>query len=225
MPVTITRKALNGFAVGAAVAIALSACSPSDGAENTSSTDSNSPSSQGSQSATSKESSTAASPTTKSASPTPVAASSNGPAKNWPVPKMPAAAKKHTLEGAGAFSKYYFDLLEYTTWTNDSKQVAAISTSDCVVCRENIIQPANLNQKEGGWNVGGDYSPTIASAQGDGPDRVWVAFKFVQKARTVFDSKGQISTEYVATKKPRVGSFSLLWSDGWKLDSVDLTDS
>ncbi|MGP5194532.1 DUF6318 family protein [Arthrobacter rhombi] len=138
---------------------------------------------------------------------------------------MPAKAKKHDLEGAGAFTRYYFDLLEYTTWTNDSEQLAAVSTTACVICRENVIEPAKLNQKEGGWNVGGAYSPQIASSQSDGPNRVWVTFKFTQEARTVFDSKGAISTEYLATKTPRAGSFSLVWSDGWKLDSVDLTKS
>lgn len=217
MPVTITRRTRGGFAVAAVVALALSACSPSNGSE-----DPSSPST-GSSSAVANGSSAA--PTSKSASPTPVPASSKGPAKNWPVPKMPEAAKEHSLKGAGAFSEYYFELIGYTTQTNNSKQLAQVSTSSCKVCNENIIEPSKQNQQAGGWNAGGEYNPTISSAQEDGPNSVWVTFQFTQEARTVFNSDGQVSEKYAATENPRAGSFTLLWDNGWKLDSVDLTAS
>lgn len=138
---------------------------------------------------------------------------------------MPAAAKKHTLKGAGAFSEYYFELIGYTTQTNDSSPLAKVSTSSCEVCNENIIQPSKLNQNDGGWNVGGDYAPKISSAQKEGSNSVWVAFQFTQDARTVFNSDGKIFEKYAATKTPRAGSFTLVWQNGWKLDSVDLAAS
>lgn len=222
MPLTIVRKALSGFAVGAAIAITLSACSPSDGAENkspsgtTPSSSSASPSPAGS---------AAASPTTKSASPTPVAASSDGPAKNWPVPKMPAAAKKHDLEGAAAFSKYYFELIEYTSITTKTSPISRVSLSTCTACQENLIVPSDLNRKNKTWNSGGAYSPTITAAQNSKAGHTTVAFKYEQDKRVVYDSKGKINAVYDPTVEPVYGTFRLVWKAGWKMQSIDIIES
>lgn len=225
MPVTIARKTLSRFAVGAAIVIALSACSPTDGAETTASRDDESSSSPATQSTGDKDSSTAASPTTKSSSPTPIAASSDGPAKNWPVPKMPAKAKKHDLEGAAEFTKYYFELIEYTSVTNESKPISKVSSSDCELCDEAIIEPAKHNKEKGGWNTGGAFDLSISSAQKEGPDEVWVSFTYLQAGGQVYDPDKTVRTTLEETSTPVVGSFFLGWKDGWRVNSVEFPES
>ncbi|MDN5813691.1 MAG: DUF6318 family protein [Micrococcaceae bacterium] len=225
MPLTIARKALSGFAVGAAVAIALSACSPSDGAENRSPSGTTPASSSASPSVAGKDGSAASSPTTKSASPTPIAASSDGPAKNWPVPKMPAAAKKHDLEGAAAFTEYYFDLIEYTSVTNESKPISKVSSPECQLCHASIIDPAISNKKSGGWNTGGAFKLSVSSAQKEGPNEVWVSFNYIQAGGLVYDPDKTVRTTLEKTPKPVVGSFFLGWDDGWRVNSVEFPKS
>lgn len=225
MPVTIARKALSRFAVGAAIAIALSACSPTDGAETTASGDDESSSSPATQSTGDKDSSTAASPTTKSSSPTPIAATSDGPAKNWPVPKMPAKAKKHDLEGAAEFTKYYFELIEYTAITNESGAIDKVSTPKCELCQNDIIEPAKNNKKNGGWSTGGKFHPNISSAQKEGPNEVWVAFKYMQDDSYVYDPDKVLNRILHETPKPVVGSFFLEWKQGWQVNSVEIATS
>lgn len=217
MPATNTHRTRSYFAVAAALALALSACSPSDGSNQK---PASSPTSSGSSSA-SGSSTKAASPTPQSASPTPIAASSKGPAKNWPVPEMPPAAKKKTLKGAAAFAEYYFELIEYTAVTNDPAPIAKASSSDCDLCQDDIIKPAKANKKSGGWSTGGKFRPTISSAQREGSE-VWVAFKYLQEESRVYDPDKVLNRILHETPEPVVGSFFLEWKDGWQVNSVEI---
>ncbi|MGP5164576.1 DUF6318 family protein [Arthrobacter rhombi] len=222
MPVTIARKTLSRFAVGVAIAIALSACSASDGAETTNSSDDKSPSAPASPSTGNKDSSTAASPTTESASPTPIAASSDGPAKNWPVPKMPAKAKKKTLKGAAAFAEYYFSLIEYTSTTTKTGPIKRHTLSACSSCQDDIIAPSDHNRKNHAWNAGGTYNPTITAAQDSKAGYIAVAFRYMQSKRTVYDAAGKINEVYDPTEEPVYGTFRVTWDGGWKLQAIDI---
>lgn len=225
MPVTIARKALSGFAAATAVAMSLSACSPSDGADNAGSTSASPSSSKGSPSAATQSSRKVHPASSRSASPTPVAASSDGPAKNWPVPKMPAKAKKHSLDGAAAFSEYYFELIEYAAVTSESKPISILSSPECKLCQEAIIAPAKYNKKRGGWNTGGEFHVSISSAQREGHDEVWVSFKYTQAGGRVYDPDRSVRTTLEATSNPIVGSFFLGWADGWLVNSVEFPSS
>ncbi|WP_343900527.1 DUF6318 family protein [Arthrobacter rhombi] len=218
MPVTITRRTRAGLAIAGVLALALSACSPSNGSDG--------PSSSGSGTLAASSSAVAGgsspAPTSKSASPTPIPASSKGPAKNWPVPKMPEAAKKHTLKGAGAFSEYYFELIEYTSVTNESAPIRKVSSSDCDLCQNDIIKPAIENAKNGGWITGGKFHPSISSAQKEGTKEVWVSFKYLQDESRVYDPDKVLNRILHETSDPVVGSFYLEWNHGWQVNSVEL---
>ncbi|WP_372699706.1 DUF6318 family protein [Arthrobacter sp. JSM 101049] len=221
MPVTITRRTRSNLAIAAAVALALSACSPSNGSDESpsgSSAQAESPSASGS-------STKAAAQTSKSASPTPIAASSKGPAKNWPVPKMPAEAKKKTLEGAAAFSDFYFSLIEFTSTTNDTKPIKKYSEKSCEVCQHDVIGPSDRNKKNHAWNAGGEYHPTITAAKF--PDRggALVSFKYDQDKRYVYNAGGEVETIYAKTKSPIFGTFALNWDNGWKVQSINIVES
>ncbi len=62
-------------------------------------------------------------PSTPSATPTPTAsykpADATGKAQNVPVPELPEAAKAETKEGAEAFARYWYTLLNYAYETGD----------------------------------------------------------------------------------------------------------
>lgn len=138
---------------------------------------------------------------------------------------MPAAAKKHDLEGAAAFSKYYFELIEYTAITNESAPINEASSPKCDLCQNDIIKPAIDNKKNGGWSTGGKFHPTISSAQDEGSDEVWVAFKYLQDETYVYDPDKVLNRILHETPKPVVGSFFLEWQQGWQVNSVEIATS
>lgn len=221
MPVTITRRTRGGFAVAAVVALALSACSPSNGSDEPSTSSSGSPSASSS-SAVAGGSPTASA--SKSASPTPVPASSKGPAKNWPVPKMPGAAKEHSPKGAGAFSEYYFELIDYTQWTNDSVPIKKATSRSCEGCSE-VIDSADDNKKNGAWSAGGDRHVTIQNAQIlKGTPSASINFSFEQTRMVLYNGDGSRFGHLPATDKPVVGAMGLTYDKGWKVTSMTFVE-
>lgn len=137
---------------------------------------------------------------------------------------MPKAAKEHTVEGAAAFTKYYFDLIEYTTVTNESAPISKVSAPNCELCQDDIIGPAKKNKKNGGWNTGGEFDLSISSAQKEGAE-VWVAFKYMQAAGRVYDANKSLKTILEETPEPVTGSFFLGWQGGWRVNSVEFPKS
>ncbi|WP_417234058.1 DUF6318 family protein [Arthrobacter sp.] len=222
MPVTITRKTRNGLAITAIVALALSACSPSTGSDDPSSTGSGTPSA-GSSSPAAQGSATAT--TSKTTSPTPVPASSKGPAKNWPVPKMPEAAKKKTPEGLKEFSEYYFDLLTYTTITNDTKPLEKATSKYCDLCAKGFIDPATNNRKNKTWAVGGEYDAKIESSQLVGDKSGTAIWQYNRRKATYFNSDGTVYGTSDGSKRPMGGTFSAVYEKGWKITEISTVKS
>lgn len=64
----------------------------------------------------------------------PVAASSEGPAENWPEPEVPDEISEETDEGAEAFIQYWFDVRHYSRLTGDTAPLEDISHPECGRC-------------------------------------------------------------------------------------------
>ncbi|WP_417218704.1 DUF6318 family protein [Arthrobacter sp.] len=222
MPVTITRKTRNGLAIAAIVALALSACSPSTGSDDPSSTGSGTPSADSSSPVA--QGSATPSPT-QSATPTPVPASSKGPAKNWPVPKMPEAAKAKTPKGLKAFSEHYFALMSYTVVTSDPDPMKKVTSKYCDVCVDGFIDAATLNQRDGTWSAGGHYDATITMAQMVGKKSGTANFNYKRAKVTLFNSDGSVYGVGKASTKPVRGTFSAVYENGWKITELNISKS
>ncbi|WP_258142740.1 DUF6318 family protein [Arthrobacter sp. MYb227] len=160
-----------------------------------------------------------ASPTAKP-TPTPIPGSSKGPAKNWPVPKMPEAAKEKSIEGLKAFVPYYYELLAYTLNTDDSKPVRKVTHADCDVCFEEFINTADGNKVAGSWITGADFETSITRAIVDGKSGV-VLFTLMQGQMLVYSSTGTQYASFEASSKPLPGSMLLLYDNGWKVQSIE----
>ncbi|MBB5849500.1 hypothetical protein HDA33_002064 [Micrococcus endophyticus] len=153
-------------ALGAGLALLLTACGGgSEPAESSSSTPAGSSSS--SAEATTPSPSGESSPTTSpsgSAGSTAAAgssgsggayvpASAEGPAQNVPKPEMPAVMKEETQEGAEAAVEYWWAALDYMDQTGDSTVFDTVSATDCQFCayRSNSM---NGFYETGGWSTG-----------------------------------------------------------------------
>jgi len=135
---------------------------------------------------------------------------------------MPALAKKKSPEGAAAFAKHYFELIEYTSTTTETSPIKKVSLPSCKACQEDVISTSDYNKENHAWNAGGAYHPTITAAQKSEAGYTVVAFKYNQDKRIVYDSKGKINAVYDPTQKPIYGTFRLVWNNGWKMQTIDI---
>ena len=158
---------------------------------------------------------------TEKPTPTPIPGSSKGPAKNWPVPKMPDAAKKKSVDGLKAFTTYYYELLAYTLNTDDSKPVRNLTHSDCDACFEEFINTADGNKVAGSWITGADFETLVTRAIVDGKSGV-VLYTVGQSEILLYASDGTQYASFEASTKPQPGSMLLLYDRGWKVQSMEV---
>ena len=88
-------------------------------------------------------------------------ADASGRAQNVPVPVLPEAAKAETKEGAIAFAKHWYTLLNYAYETGDFRPMDAVTDAACRLCQKVRpgIQEWNLS---GRWIAGGLVTPNGA---------------------------------------------------------------
>lgn len=125
------------------------------------------------------------------ASPTPVPASSDGPAENWPEPEVPDAIYEETEEGALAALEYWFEAITYLQLTGDFEPVAAVSAPDCELCDSTIAQFYDLYAVEGGWYEAEGTTTEdelVSSVTPDG--HAGVLFSLVEGGYTAYGPEG-----------------------------------
>lgn len=86
--------------------------------------------------------------------PTPIPASSDGPAQNWPPPDTPEEIYQPTEEGAEALLQYWFDARHYARITGDTEPLKEVSHEDCALCRSNLDRIGEVFHNDG-WFVSG----------------------------------------------------------------------
>ncbi|GAA1149689.1 hypothetical protein GCM10009672_22580 [Nesterenkonia lutea] len=86
-------------------------------------------------------------------SPSPVPASSDGPAENWPEPEVPDEIYEETEEGALAALRYWFEADLYMELTGEPEPFELVSSADCQICGGRIGQFEKLYAKDGGWHL------------------------------------------------------------------------
>lgn len=155
--------------------------------------------------------------------PTPVPASAKGPAQNWPVPKMPEAAKEQTKAGIKAFTVFYFELVDYTLLTYDTKPIKKVTEHSCYLCAKQVIDPADVNQKLGGWHVGGTTTLTVNFAK-----KIQTAgvsgFTFKREKTEVYRPDKALQGTIPAITRPVAGTLHLIFSNGWRVVDVEFVD-
>ena len=156
--------------------------------------------------------------------PTPVPASSKGPAQNWPVPKMPEAAKKKTEAGIVAFTAYWFELVEYSDITNDTVPIKSVTGRSCYLCAKQIIDPVDQNKATGAWRTGGAIETSSTLAKLIGNDGV-SGFSVDRKEMTGFTSSGNVQGVFPATVKPMVGTLYVFFENGWQVVDIQFLDT
>jgi hypothetical protein len=98
--------------------------------------------------------------------PTPSAAykpaDASGPAQNVPVPVLPEVAKTETKEGLEAFTKYWFEELNYAYQTGDTAKFQAMNAPTCDYCSK-LVSALATNYEGDRWLAGGSIAVPAAT--------------------------------------------------------------
>ena len=89
-----------------------------------------------------------------------VPASAEGPAQNVPKPEMPAVMKEETQEGAEAAVEYFWEMLHYAERTGDVAAFDQVYSKYCEFCSY-ISSSLEYIYSDGGWYSGS--SPSVES--------------------------------------------------------------
>lgn len=130
-------------------------------------------------------------------SPTPVAASSDGPAQNWPEPEVPDEIYEETQEGALAALEYWFEAATYLQLTGDAGPFDSMSESGCQICSRTVEQFDEVYGVEGAWHVTENSEvkdPIASSLTSDG--RVSVLFTLSESPAQVYESSGELVLDH-----------------------------
>jgi Family of unknown function (DUF6318) len=114
------------------------------------------PADPGTVSATPAESATSSPSATPTPTPSAVykPADASGPAQNVPVPVLPEVAKTETKEGLEAFTRYWFEQLNYAYETGDVAGLEAVTSPSCDYCSK-LTNSLTTNYQGGRWLSGG----------------------------------------------------------------------
>jgi len=147
----IVRAGAAGLVVG--LALALSGCNSGD---------SHGPG--GTSSPMAAETPTASATVTPTPTPSAVykPADASGPAQNVPVPVLPEVAKTETKEGLEAFTRYWFELLNYAYQTGDVAGLKTVTSPDCEYCSK-LTTSLTTNYQGDRWLAGGRITTPAAS--------------------------------------------------------------
>ena len=158
-------------------------------------------------------------------SPTPIPASSDGPAQNWPEPEVPDEIYEETEEGALAALRYWFEAITYLQLTGEYGPVDAVSAPDCETCNNKIAQFYDLYEVEQGWYVaeGASAEDELVSEITDDA-RVGILFELVEGGYTVYDSN---SEELGSVEGRTFDAEATLRYDGeeWTVLQIDIPES
>ncbi len=165
-------------------------------------------------------SSPAATPTAKpSAAYKPADAS--GPAQNVPVPVLPEVAKTETKEGLEAFTRYWFQQLNYAYQTGDIRGVQAVTSPSCEYCG-NITDSLTTNYQDNRWLAGGKITIPAATTtfERSADGNYQVVIQVLQDTISYYQANG--SEFRAATKSSNTGNVLLVGfhDSAWRVNGL-----
>lgn len=146
-------------------------------------------------------------------------ATAKGPAKNVPIPQMPESASKNSEDGARSFSEYYFDLVNYTIETNDTKLIKKFTTHACEVCGLSIIDPADRAKIDGRWQVGGKHRYEVLASEITGENLAVTSVRYSADSAKFYVEPHVVESELERLPSTIV-ALGLEYDSGWKVYKI-----
>ncbi|MGX1748398.1 DUF6318 family protein [Glutamicibacter protophormiae] len=150
-------------------------------------------------------------------------ATADGPAKNVPFPKKPGIADEKSEKGSIAFLKHYLAVMNYTFETYDSSSLEKLTSDNCKLCYQNIIQGVQFNSAQGGWQVGGQYEYKVYSSKLDNSTAL-LGFSMHKNQSTLYKSTGEVANEQPEQIGNTHAVAVLKYKNSWIVDSISINE-
>lgn len=136
---------------------------------------------------------------------------------------MPDAAKVRSEAGIEAFVEYYYELVEYTIQTNDTKPIKQVTKRTCVECASGFIDPFDNNKKAGSWLAGANFGVNVTKSILQ-PKNGVVLYTSTQAEMVAYMSDGTKQGVFAASDEPFAATILLSWDDGWSVETLEYLD-
>ena len=136
---------------------------------------------------------------------------------------MADAAKKKTEAGIKAFTEHYYELVEYTIQTNDTKPIKEVTERTCIECATGFIDPFDNNKKAGSWLAGADFGVNVTKTILDSKNGISI-FTSTQAEMVAYRSDGTRQGVFAASDKPFPATMVLIWDRGWSVETLEYLD-
>jgi hypothetical protein len=147
-------------------------------------------------------------------------ATPTSPAKNVPVPEMPAAAKQKDLEGQKAFIQYWIDTYNYMRESGDTKPFLAACDNSSKFC-SGSVENLEVLQAKSIWRIGGHVQLSdIKLEKPESPSSHATLNGLVREAPSKFFDKNGVSDFAKPSPEEKHYTFVgvLAWTDNnWKV--------
>lgn len=150
-------------------------------------------------------------------------ATSEGPAENVTVPKKPDLAGEKSETGSIAFLKHYLAVMNYSFETYNSSPLERMTSDNCKVCYENIIQGIQFNSAQGGWQVGGQYEYKVYSSKLN-KSTALLGFSMHREPSELYKSSGELANQQPEQKGNTHAVAVLKYENSWIVDSISINE-
>lgn len=131
----------------------------------------------------------------------PVSASSEGPARNLPVPQAPPEMAQETDDGAESAATYWVELFEYGRRSGDTEPIRDMTSDDCSKCSTQIDHIDEVFG-QGAWYVNAAYevdrvSMTVTGGEARGVVAISAPdFTVIEEDGTTHSGEGMDSARF-----------------------------
>jgi|GEM_PF-3831541 len=150
-------------------------------------------------------------------------ATSEGPAENVPVPEKPELAGEKSEPGAIAFLKHYLAVMNYSFETYNSSSLERLTSDNCKVCYQNIIQGIQFNSAQGGWQVGGQYEYKVYSSKLN-KSTALLGFSMHKLPSELYKSSDELAIRQPEQDGNSHAVAVLKYNNSWIVDSISINE-
>jgi hypothetical protein len=131
------------------------------------------------------------------------------------VPEVPAAAQKQDRPGAGAFVRYWFDLVNHAYRTGNTEPLKSLSDSDCKTCKS-VVSSIEEAYSDGGSITGGHIQVLVAVAAPLEPDGIAiVSTVYEQQPMKVLKADGAVASNHTDPERATIAFYAKYQEGRW----------
>jgi Family of unknown function (DUF6318) len=135
-------------------------------------------------------------------------------------PALPKAATALDAQGASAFARYWFDVVNYTYHSGDTHLIRSLSTAECQFCAS-FVRDTEKATAQGRRTVGADVSVIAAVVPPPSSNDLFQVQALVdQAAGTEVDAVGNVITSLSPNSKARIDVFLRRDTTSWRVRGV-----